>query len=43
MKIESDLSFKVSSMPDLSSEFPKAVNKRRLAVLIVLRDKEEVP
>ena len=41
--MESDLSFKVSSMPNLTSEFPKAVNKRTLAVPIILRDKEEVP
>jgi hypothetical protein len=39
----SNLSFKVPSMPYFTHEFSKALNKRRLTMLIVFRDKEEIP
>jgi hypothetical protein len=39
----SNLSFKVPSMPYFTSEFSIALNKRRLAMLIVFRDEEEIP
>ena len=40
---ETNLSFKVSCMPDLPSEFTKSMNKLRFAVLIVFRDKKKIP
>ena len=33
----------ITSMLYLSSEFSKVMNERRSAMLIVLRDKEEIP
>jgi len=38
---ETNLSFKISCMPDLPSEFTKSMNKLRFAVLIVFRDKKK--
>lgn len=40
---EANLSFKVSCMPDLPSEFTKSLNKLRLTMLIVFWDKEKIP
>lgn len=43
MSPRSNLSLEVPGVPYLSSEFSKTMNKWRFAVLIVFRDKEEVP
>jgi hypothetical protein len=40
---ETNLSFKVSRMPDLPSELTKSMNKWRFAVLIVFRDEKKIP